>query len=130
MNIKNIFKRFIILDLILIIITVVAYFFQSEIALAFNEQVNPENEVTDMLVVISLMLLIVYFLNLYLLYKFNPMGKKIYLPLIIIGLIISLLSGTNAVGPVLYVIEGLGWANTGAILALLYFSPIKKEFGK
>jgi hypothetical protein len=32
--------------------------------------------------------------------------------------------------PWLYVIDGLGWANSGAILILLYFSPIKKEFEK
>ena len=50
--------------------------------------------------------------------------------LFIIGIIISLLSGTNATGPVLYTIDGLGWSISGVILGFLYFSPIKKEFEK
>jgi hypothetical protein len=36
--------------------------------------------------------------------------------------------GDSAQGPISYVVDGLGWANAGAILTLLYFSPIKKEF--
>ena len=50
--------------------------------------------------------------------------------LFIIGIIISLLSGTNATGPVLYTIDGLGMSISGVILGFLYFSPIKKEFEK
>ena len=38
--------------------------------------------------------------------------------------------GASAQSSISYIIDGLGWANSGAILALLYFSPIKKEFDK
>tara|TARA_B100000446_G_scaffold166289_1_gene169356 strand:- start:883 stop:1002 length:120 start_codon:yes stop_codon:yes gene_type:complete len=38
--------------------------------------------------------------------------------------------GTYAYEPFTYIIEGLGWAASGAILVFLYFTPIKKEFEK
>ena len=38
--------------------------------------------------------------------------------------------GASAQGPITYVLDGLSWATSGAILVLLYFSPIKKEFDK
>ena len=45
-------------------------------------------------------------------------------------LILTLLVGTNAYGPIESVIGGLGWTISGAILVFLYFTPIKKEFNK
>ena len=48
----------------------------------------------------------------------------------IFGVILSLLMGASAQSSISYIIDGLGWANSGAILTLLYFSPIKKEFDK
>ena len=48
----------------------------------------------------------------------------------IFGIILSLLMGASAQSSISYVVDGLSWANSGAILALLYFSPIKKEFDK
>jgi len=45
-------------------------------------------------------------------------------------LVLSLLSPPNAMDSWLYVLDGLGMANSGAILVLLYFTPIKKEFEK
>ena len=65
---------------------------------------------------------------LFCLYKFKKVGKQLYAFLFALGVILSLLMGDSAQGPISYVIDGLGWANTGAILTLLYFSPIKKEF--
>ena len=53
-----------------------------------------------------------------------------YLILFVLLIVLTLLSPQSAMDPWLYVIDGLGWANSGAILILLYFSPIKKEFEK
>ena len=130
MNLKKIFQRVILIDLTIIILYIVGFFYQSDTVLAFNESINPSYNLNDMLGIIALILLIFYFVNLYLLYKFKNLGKQMYLFLFIIGIIISLLSGTNASGPVMYTIDGLGWSISGVILAFLYFSPIKKEFEK
>ena len=130
MNLKKIFQRVILLDLTIMIMIIIGVFYQSDTVLAFNESMNPSNELNDMLGIIALISFIIYFINLYFLYKFKNLGKQIYLFLFIIGIIISLLSGTNASGPVMYTIDGLGWSVSGVILGFLYFSPIKKEFEK
>ena len=67
---------------------------------------------------------------LYLLYNFKSFGKQLYLILTIFGLVFSMFMGPVATDPWLYSIDGLGSATTGAILVLLYFSPISKEFNK
>ena len=79
---------------------------------------------------VSLVYIVVWLVSLYLLYKFKKNGKQLYFFTFIFGIILSLLMGASAQSAISYVIDGLGWANSGAILALLYFSPIKKEFNK
>ena len=130
MNLKIIFKRLILLDLSILILLFISVFYESEIVVAFNESANPPNDMTNMLGVIAIILLVFYLVNLYLLYKFKNIGKQMYLFLFIFGSIYSLLLGINASDPILYLIDGLGWATSGAILVFLYFTPIKKEFEK
>ena len=127
MNLKIIFKRLILLDLSLLILMIIAVFYESEVVVAFNESVNPSSDISNMLDWIALILLLV---NLYLLYKFKSIGKQMYLFLFIIGSILSLLMGINAADPIFYLLDGFGWACSGAILVFLYFTPIKKEFEK
>ena len=127
MNLKNIFKKFVLLDLLLIVLSVSALFFENETILSFNENVDP---MSDMLGLIALIYLVALLICLYFLYKFKQIGKQFYFFIFIFGIILSLLMGAFAQGPITYVLDGLSWANSGAILALLYFSPIKKEFEK
>ena len=127
MNLKNIFKKFVLLDLLLIVLGVSTLFFENETILSFNENVDPTS---DMLDLITLIYLVALLICLYFLYKFKQIGKQFYFFIFIFGIILSLLMGATAQGPITYVLDGLSWANSGAILALLYFSPIKKEFDK
>ena len=127
MNLKIIFKRLILIDLSLLILIFISAFFESEIVIAFNEGISQSN---DMLGVIALVFLVLYLVNLYLLYKFKNIGKQMYLFLFILGSIFVLLMGIGAYDPIFYLLDGLGWANSGAILVFLYFTPIKKEFEK
>ena len=128
MNLKTIFKRLILLDLLLIILMVVAFAFESAEVADFNKYF--ESEFSNSLLIIGGILYLVYLINLFLLYKFKSIGKQIYIILFIVLLVLSLLSPPNAMDSWLYVIDGLGWTTEGAILILLYFSPIKKEFEK
>jgi len=128
MNLKTIFKRLILLDLSLIILIIVAVFFQSKEVADFNMYF--ENDYSNALLIIFGIGLLIYLINLFLLYKFKSIGKQIYLILFIVLLVLSLLSPPNAMDSWLYVLDGLGMATSGAILVLLYFSPIKKEFEK
>ena len=128
MNLKTIFKRLILLDLLLIILLVVSVFFESEEVADFNKYF--ESEFSNSLLIIFGIMMLIYLINLFLLYKFKSIGKQMYLILFILLIVLTLLSPQSAMDPWLYVIDGLGWATSGAILVLLYFSPIKKEFEK
>ena len=130
MNLKTIFKRLVLLDLSILILSVISIFFESEVVINFNESVHPPNSMDDIIGIIALIFLVSYLINLYLLYKFKNVGKQMYLFLFIFMLILTLLVGTNAYGPIESVIGGLGWTISGAILVFLYFTPIKKEFNK
>ena len=128
MNLKTIFKRLILLDLLLIILMVVAVFFESAEVADFNKYF--ESEFSDSLLIIFGILMLIYLINLFLLYRFISIGKQMYLIVFVLGIILSLIAGVSAVDSWLYVIDRLGWSVSGAILVLLYFSPIKKEFEK
>ena len=127
MELKNIFKKFVLLDLLLIILVILTLFFEDETINSFNEYAN---QTTSMFAFVTLVYIAVWLVSLYFLYKFKKNGKQLYFFTFIFGIILSLLMGASAQSAISYVIDGLGWANSGAILALLYFSPIKKEFNK
>ena len=128
MNLKTIFKRLILLDLLLFILISVAVFYPSAEVEDFNKYF--ESEFSNSFLIIAGVLQLIYLINLFLLYKFKSPGKKIYLIVLIVLWILSLFIPPSAVDSWLYVLEGLGFMNSGAILVLLYFSPIKKEFDK
>ena len=128
MNLKTIFKRLILLDLSLIILIIVAVFFETKEVADFNMYF--ENDYSNALLIIYGIGLLIYLINLFLLYKFKSIGKQIYLILFIVFIVLSLLLPPSAMDSWLYVLDGLGMATSGAILVLLYFSPIKKEFDK
>ena len=128
MNLKTIFKRLILLDLLLIVLMIVAIFFESKEVVDFNRYF--ENDFSNAMLIIFGIGLLIYLINLFLLYKFKTIGKQIYLILFIVLGVLSLLLPPHATDSWLYVLDGLGWANSGAILVFLYFTPIKKEFDK
>ena len=125
MDLKSTFKKFVLLDLLLLILGVLSLFYENESIISFNESVDPMSEMYGLVVLIYL---VAYLICLFFLYKFKKIGKQMYLFLFILGVLLSLLMGDSAQSSIAYVVDGLGWANAGAILALLYFSPIKKEF--
>ena len=128
MNLKTIFKRLILLDLSLIILIIVTVFFESAEVADFNRYF--ENDFSNAIFIIFGIELLIHLFNLFLLYKFKSIGKQIYFILFIVFIVLTLLLPPSATDSWLYVLDGLGWATSGAILVLLYFSPIKKEFEK
>ena len=130
MNLKIIFKRLILLDLLGLILIFVAAINESELVAAINESINPPNDKMVIIGVIGILYVALYFLNLYLLYKFKNIGKQMYLFLFIFISIFPLFFGAYAYDPIYFLLNGLGWASSGAILVFLYFTPIKKEFEK
>ena len=126
MNIKEVFKRTIILDVILIVLVIFSLMFDSEAITQFNNTYPLSNAISFLLVVY----LIAYIINLYFLYTFKKIGKQMYLVLFIIGAMVVLISGSYASNAFTSFLDFFGSAITGAILVFLYFTPIKKEFDK
>ena len=127
MNLKTIFKRLILLDLSLFIVIIVTIFFESEEVIKFTENLD---EPSNVFLALAGIWLLVYFVNLFLLYKFKSIGKQMYLFIYIVGFVLSLLGGPIALDSWVYALDGIEMSVAGALLVLLYFSPIKKEFEK
>ena len=127
MNLKIIFKRLVLLDLSLFIVIIVTIFFQSEKVIKFTENLD---ELSNVFLTLAGIWLLAYFVNLFLLYKFKSIGKQMYPFIYIIALVLALLGGPVVLDPWTYVLDGIEMSVAGALLVLLYFSPIKKEFEK
>ena len=128
MNLKTIFKRLILLDLLLIVLIIASFFLESTEVADFNRYF--ENDFSNAILIIFGIALLIHLFNLFLLYKFKRIGKQIYLVLFIVFVILNLILPPHARDMLSYVLDGLEWANSGAILVFLYFTPIKKEFDK
>ena len=126
MNLKTIFKRLILLELLLIFVVFFATFFESEEVLSFNERMPIDDSITILLVVWLLAL----FVSLYLLYNFKKIGKQLFLGVFISGLVLALILGPSAVDSWLYVLDAIECSISGVLIFILYFTPIKKEFEK
>ena len=126
MSLKTIFKRLILLELLLIFAVFFAVFFESEEVLSFNESMPIDDSITILLVVWLLAL----FVSLYLLYNFKKIGKQLFLGVFISGLVLALILGPSAVDSWLYVLDAIECSISGVLIFILYFTPIKKEFEK
>ena len=126
MNLKILFKKLILIDLLIILIIFPAAFFESKEVLNFNENIP----ISDSFLMLFGVWLVATFISLYLLYKFKELGKPMYLVLFISELVLSLIMGPLASDAWMFVLEAIRFAISGAIIFTLYFTPIKKEFDK
>ena len=126
MNLTIIFKRLILASFFIYLFFILSPFIISESLKVtyFNNSVDPGN--TFFLFV--LIWIIASLVNLYLLYNFKKPGKQMFLYIFIASLILSLFGGPVASDPIFYIIDGLGMAVSGALLVMLYFTPISKKF--
>ena len=125
MKLELVFKRLVLANVLLAIIFVIAAWnINSQIVLSFNNNF----ELQDELFFLTLFWIIAYFVSCYLLYNFKKFGRQLFLIVFILGYLISLLSGPIAFDQLTYVLDGLGTAVNGALLVILYFTPISKKF--
>ena len=135
MDLEKIFKNFIIADLIVFVIFFVnEFFYQSEEVSTISDQLSFgifDSETGALLGFgFFVIMIILYLISLFLLYRFMSFGKPLYTFVIIAIILVSIFSGPT-------ISTGLGgaidWIETlieGAILTFLYFSPIKDKFIK
>ena len=128
MDLKNTFKKLILINLLLIITVIFLSVFLDESEQVFNFYEN--DDTSNFLLILILIYIFIYFTSCFLLYKFKKIGKILYLISFIFSGFIVLMEGPVALDSLIYLIDGLYMAASGAILTFLYFTPIKKEFDK
>ena len=126
MSLKTIFKRLILLELLLILAMTSSIFFESKEVMSFNESVP----IADGILIFLVIWLLALFASLYLLYNFKKIGKQLYLGVFISGLVIALIGGPIASDAWMYVLDAIECSIGGVLIFILYFTPIKKEFEK
>ena len=125
MNIKNTFKKLILLNIGLFFLLLTSVFLESDEVIRFNESLDT---IPTSLLIIGLLWILFYFVSLYFLYTFKKNGKKLFSILFILGIILNLPLGPSAVDSLMYTLDALSWYSQSAILVFLYFTPIKKHF--
>src|SRR6056300_942209 len=129
MDLNLIFKRLVLIDVAIISFFLVTAIFipESEVVSDFNLNIPEQHNFYYILIFVWL---IIFYISIYLLYNFKPLGKQLYLANFIFVILLDLFGGPVALDEWVYVIDILTSALSGAILVLLYFSPLKKKFNK
>ena len=130
MEIEKIFKNLILIDFGVLILIVISSMYQPQ------EITNMYDVLNDGLLsnfesisrIVSLGLFFLYLITLNLLYRFISYGKQLYLFLIITGLLFNYLNGSVVYTSFGGLLDQIGGIISGAILILLYYSPIKNNF--
>jgi len=99
--------------------------FQNQIYLGALNNLGPKFELTFYFI-----LLVMYFISYFLLLRFHRAGPLIYFIMIILGLLMSTFSGDEISYGIFYPIEWSLSALEGLTLYLIFFTPLKNEFGK
>ena len=127
MNIKNTFKKLILLNIGLFFLLFTSVFLESDEVIRFNESLDA---IPTSLLIIGLLWILFYFVSLYFLYTFKKNGKKLFSILFILGIILNLPLGPSAVDSLMYTLDALSWCSQSAILVFLYFTPIRRTLIK
>ena len=130
MDLEKVFKNIVLLDLAIFVLLFVSVLMEPEEIASISESLGTGIWDENTIIIIFLGFLIVYLINLILLYKFISFGKVLYLILFILGIALPLTTGPVISSSFTYTLEWIGGASSGAILVLLYFSPIKDKFVK
>ena len=130
MEIEKVFKNLILADFIIIILMVISSMYQpdeiSNIYKNLNDGLLSNFENFSRIVSISLFFLYLFTLNL--LYRFISYGKNLYLFLVVAGLMLNYFSGSVVYSAFSGILDQIGGLISGAILILLFYSPIKNNF--
>ena len=121
-----IFKRLILTYLLIALFFIIAPFFVSQSLKVsyFNNSVDRNNAYN----LFYIIWMIVSLVSLYLLYTFKKPGKQLFTIVFLASSALTLFGGPVASDPIYYTLEGLGLAIVGALLIMLYYTPISNKF--
>ena len=130
MEIEKIFKNLILIDFAVLILIVISAMYQPQEITNMYEVLNDGllSNFENISRIVSLGLFFLYLIALNLLYRFISYGKPLYLFLIITGILFNYLNGSVIYTSFGGLLDQIGGIISGAILILLYYSPIKNNF--
>ena len=130
MDLEKLFKNLILLDFIVLILIVISSIYQPKEFVdiySFLDRGMLSN-FENFNNILSLSLFLLYLLTLNLLYRFISYAKNLYLILIILGLLFNFFNGSVIFTSFSGILDQIGGMLSGAILILLFFSPISNNF--
>ena len=130
MEIEKIFKNLILIDFGVLILIVISSMYQPQEITNIYDSLNDGimSNYENISRIISIGLFFLYLVTLNLLYRFISYGKPLYLFLIITGILFNYLNGSVIYTSFGGLLDQIGGIISGAILILLYYSPIKNNF--
>ena len=121
---EKIFKNIILTQLALMV-TVLAVVIANESGNSVEEDLS-----FSLIETISVIIGLIYLISLFMLYKFKPIGKKLFVSTFVLSIVIILFEPVDYsyYSPVISAIEDLLYVVDGIILATLFFTSIKEKF--
>ena len=128
MDLEKVFKNLIIADAIVIFIYLISGFNMPKDLMEIAEYVPAGIYETESGLVLTLLIVAAYIISLVLLYRYVGYGKKVYVAVVVIGFILDLFGEAYIMTSISFSIGVILNMTNGAILTLLFFSPIKDKF--
>ena len=121
MNIEKVFKNLIIVQILFVPLVIIYAFFAP-----YEEYV--ESTISNAEIALSVTL-VALFINYFLLLTFRPLGKVLYIPILLVCY--TLIFSDGGIGDVdgfVYLLDVLSIMIDGMLVAMLYFTEIKNKF--
>ena len=128
MDLEKLFKNLIIGNGVLLIVAIIAGINIPEELFEIQLIVESKYQSTQFAMVAGLLTLVAHLVCLVLLYRYVSVGKNLYVIVIIAGTILDLAGGAYVFHAFTLTVISIYSLITGAILTLLFFSPIKDKF--
>lgn len=128
MNLEKVFKNLILANIGIFILIIVSAYFQNSLVLEYLQKLEPGFFDTQFGLALVLSILIMYVISVYCLYNFKALGRSLFLYTIISYIICLYFGKIQIIGQITYILQYIATLTDGAILTLLYFSPIKEKF--
>ena len=123
---KDLFKKLIIYNFLIFIVTVIyTFFFQSKQVENINEYLFKNYSTIEM--VIIFILVIVHLMSFYFLFVFKKIGTSLF-TFSLIGVLILTLFQPTVFDGVEYTLDAISNILSGGILILIYFTNLNSEF--
>ena len=130
MEIEKIFKNLILIDFAILILIVISSFYKSNEYSEIYQYLDKGllSNYAYFKSIVSIILFLLYLFTLNLLYRYIYYGKPLYLFIIVAGLLLNYFNGSVVYTAYGGILDQIGGIISGAILILLYFSPVKENF--